>query len=327
MDFLSIFVGRFLLLFIGLVGNAVGLAVFYRKAMKKISTKIVYRTMLFMDSFFLCTQIFEDSALSLGLDLRTLSTVSCKIRYYWNYSIGPVSPWLLVYITVERFIAIEHKNIRLWKTENFQKLIIILIFIYNLIIYAPIAILRKVFSKPLTTNQTDFYVKCDFPESIQSTIMSTLDLINSALLPFVIMFAFSVALICSIFKKRLRILDMRSKRDQKRLIRDIRFAFSSIMLNITFVAFNLPLCLTNIFFANVSDFLYNVFIVLFYCTFCINFYILAFFNSIFRNELLIMFKIREPKVQHNTGTNKNTYNSKTAYERNKCNSQNRTNTY
>jgi len=153
--------------------------------------------------------------------------------------------------------------------------------------------------------------------------MSTLDLINSALAPFAIMFSLSVALICSIFKKRLRIIDMRLKRDQKRFIRDIRLALSSILLNITFVAFNLPLCLTNIFFANVSDFLYNVFIVLFYCTFCINFYILAFSNSIFRNELLIMFKLREAKVQHKTGTNKNNYNLRSASPMNKYNSLNR----
>jgi hypothetical protein len=158
MDFSRYFLGRFFLLFVGLAGNTVGLALFYRNSMKKISTNIIYRTMLFMDSFFLCSQIFEDSALSLGLDLRTVSTLWCKIRYYWNYSIGLVSPWLLVYITMERYIAIEHNKILLWKTKDFQKLMITLIFIYNLIIYAPIAILREVFSEPPTANQTEFYV-------------------------------------------------------------------------------------------------------------------------------------------------------------------------
>jgi len=33
--------------------------------------------------------------------------------------------------------------------------------------------------------------------------------------------------------------------------------------------------------------------IIFYATFSINSYILAFFNSIFRNELLTMFKLKE----------------------------------
>jgi len=298
MDYLSIFVVRFILLFLGLAGNSVGLAVFFRKNMAKLGTKKFYRTMLFLDSLFLCTQITEDSALSLGLDLKTVSTLSCKIRYYWNFSIGPVSPWLLVYITVERYIAIQHNTITIFKQKHFQNFIIIFIFIYNLGIYSPMAILTQVFSEPINTtamsfNQTDLYIYCDFAKPIQLKIMSTLDLINSALAPFFIMLAFSIALICVIFQKRLRILNMRSKRDKNRLIRDIRFALSSIMLNITFVTLNLPLCLNNIFFPNASDFWYNVFLIIFYATFSINSYILAFFNSIFRNELLSMFKLKE----------------------------------
>ena len=316
MDFLSIFVARFVLLFFGLVGNSAGIVVFYRKKMKKITTNKIYRTMLFMDSFFLCTQIFQDSALSLGLDLRNLSTLSCKIRYYWNYSIGPVSPWLLVYITVERYIAIQHSRITLLKSENFQKITMVLILIYNLSIYSPMAILKQVFSKPLNSNATELYYFCDFFEPVQSTIMMTLDLVNSALAPFTIMLAFSIALICVIFKKRLRILDMRSKRDKRRLVKDIRFAFSSIMLNLTFVAFNLPLCLTNIFFPYVSGFLFNVFIVLFYCTFCINFYVLAFFNYIFRDELLIMLNLREPEAHNKTKSKKNTADPRSASGKN-----------
>jgi len=247
MDYLSIFVVRFILLFLGLAGNSVGLG---------------------------------------------------------NFSIGPVSPWLLVYITVERYIAIQHNTITIFKQKNFQNFIIIFIFIYNLGIYSPMAILKQVFSEPINTtamsfNQTDLYIYCDFAKPIQLKIMSTLDLINSALAPFFIMLAFSIALICVIFQKRLRILNMRSKRDKNRLIRDIRFALSSIMLNITFVTLNLPLCLNNIFFPNASDFWYNVFLIIFYATFSINSYILAFFNSIFRNELLTMFKLKEKPKELN----------------------------
>ena len=313
MDYLSIFIGRFVLLFLGIFGNIMGIAVFRRKNMDKISTNQIYRLILFLDAFFLSTQIFEDSALSLGLDLRSLSTLSCKIRYYWNYSIGAVSPWLLVYITIERYVAIKYTSIKILKQHNFQKLIIVLIFIYNLGIYSPFAILKQVYSA-IDNNETYYY--CDFEDNIQYTIMTSLDLINSALLPFFIMFYFSCALIHTILKVRLRIIDMRSKKDKKKLRRDIRFGVSSIALNVFFVILNLPLCVTNIFFPLLDDFTYNIFIIVFYAIFCINSYILFFFNSIFRNEFLVMLKLRKEVAKTNAHLNSNRTKKNTGAEPN-----------
>jgi len=134
--------------------------------------------------------------------------------------------------------------------------------------------------------------------------MTSLDLINSALLPFFIMTASSCALIHTILKVRLRIIDMRSKKDKKKLRRDIRFGGSSIVLNIFFVILNLPLCVTNIFFPSLDDFTYNIFIVVFYAIYCINSYILFFFNSIFRNEFLVMLKLRKEIAKTNLNSNR-----------------------
>ena len=321
MDYLSIFIGRFALLLLGIFGNTMGIAVFCRKNMDKISTNKIYRLILFLDTFFLSTQIFEDSALSLGLDLRSLSTLSCKIRYYWNYSIGPVSPWLLVYITIERYVAIKYTSIKILKQHNFQKLIIVLIFIYNLGIYSPFAILKQVYSAIDDNNNNETYYYCDFENNIQYTIMTSLDLINSALLPFFIMTASSCALIHTILKVRLRIIDMRSKKDKKKLRRDIRFGGSSIVLNIFFVILNLPLCVTNIFFPPLDDFTYNIFIVVFYAIYCINSYILFFFNSIFRNEFLVMLKLRKEIAKTNLNVNSNRTKKNIGIEPNALNNE------
>jgi len=289
MDYWSIFFGRFVLLLLGIFGNIMGLAVFYRKNMDKISTNKIYRFILYLDTFFLSTQIFQDSALSLGLDLRNLSTLSCKIRYFWNYSIGPVSPWLLVYITIERFVAIKYTSIKILKQHNFQKLIIVLIFIYNLGIYSPFAILKQVYSAIDDNNNNETYYYCDFENNIQYTIMTSLDLINSALLPFFIMTASSCALIHTILKVRLRI--------------------------------NLPLCVTNIFFPLIDGFTYNIFIIVFYAIYCINSYILFFFNSIFRNEFLVMLKLRKEAAKTNPNVNSNRTKKNTREEPNTLNNK------
>ncbi len=122
-------------------------------------------------------------------------------------------------------------------------------------------------------------------------------------------------------KVRLRILDMRSKRDKIRLRRDIRFGVSSIALNVFFVILNLPLCVTNIFFPLIDGFTYNIFIIVFYAIYCINSYILFFFNSIFRNEFLVMLKLRKEAAKTNPNVNSNRTKKNTREEPNTLNSK------
>ncbi len=117
-----------------------------------------------------------------------------------------------------------------------------------------------------------------------------MDLVNSTLMPFSLMFIFSILLIYTIFKSRLRILRLDSPLDRKRLRKDIKFALTCILLNVTFVILNLPVCIANLL-TDVSDFYYQSFMNLFFCSFCINYYVLFFFNSVFRKEFLFMFRM------------------------------------
>jgi hypothetical protein len=117
-----------------------------------------------------------------------------------------------------------------------------------------------------------------------------MDLINSTLIPFILMFIFSILLIYTIFKSRLRILRLNSAVDRKKLRKDIKFAFTSILLNVTFCIINLPVCVANLL-NDVSEYYYKLLLYLFFISFCINYYILFTFNSVFRKELFLMFNI------------------------------------
>ena len=129
---------------------------------------------------------------------------------------------------------------------------------------------------------------CYFIELYHKKVMYMMDLVNSTLMPFSLMFIFSILLIYTIFKSRLRILRLDSPLDRKRLRKDIKFALTCILLNVTFVILNLPVCIANLL-TDVSDFYYQSFMNLFFCSFCINYYVLFFFNSVFRKEFLFMF--------------------------------------
>jgi len=83
MLFLSTFITKFVLLFFGLLGNFVGLIVFARKKIgKKIKTKQIYQAILFIDSVFLFSQVFQDTFDSLNIRLSRMSIIACKLRGY-----------------------------------------------------------------------------------------------------------------------------------------------------------------------------------------------------------------------------------------------------
>ena len=87
MLYLSTFIAKFVLLFFGLVGNIIGLNVFERKKMgKKIKTKPIYQAILFIDSVYLFSQVFQDSLDSVDIKLSHMSIKACKLRGYWNFS-------------------------------------------------------------------------------------------------------------------------------------------------------------------------------------------------------------------------------------------------
>ena len=112
MEDLTIFSLRFALLIFGLLGNLVGIILLRRKKLLKLATNQIYLSLFIMDSIYLISQVFQDTADSLGLDLRIISDLSCKIYSFWNFAFGPVSSFLLIYISIERFIAIKYKSIK-----------------------------------------------------------------------------------------------------------------------------------------------------------------------------------------------------------------------
>lgn len=299
-EFLSKNSASILVLVLGLIGNLTGLVVFSRRSLSKFPTRNIYRSLALFDTIYLVYRIIGEITTDNGISMYLISNAWCKILRYFRYSIGPISCWLLVYISIEKFITIQFPNFKLIKLVKFQNKVIGLIVLFNLIYYIPFfsysTLIRIGSNESNFANKSQKHVEkhqeaynCYFLELYQKKWLYMMDLINSALLPFFLMFIFSVLLIYTIFKSRLRILRLDSPLDRKRLRKDIKFAFTSILLNITFIALNLPVCIANLL-TDVSEFSYKALLYLFYLSFCINFYVLFSFNSIFRKELCMLFK-------------------------------------
>ena len=78
--------------------------------------------------------------------------------------------------------------------------------------------------------------------------------------------------------------------DRSRLKKDIKFAITSITLNALFIVLNLPL---NVFeLMKINSDLREYFYFVFFFGSCVNFYVLFFSNSIFRKEVVCLFRIK-----------------------------------
>ena len=255
--YLSTFLAKFVILFFGLAGNTIGLIVFARKSIdKKIKTKPVYQALLLIDSVFLFSQVFQDSLDSLNIKLSHMSIIACKLRDYWHFSIGAISIWYLVFITIERYIQIRFHHFKL--LQHYDK----------------------------TLNGT--YAYCYEENTYAEYIMFTFDTVNATVLPFVIITIFSCLLIYTVISSRIRALRMQSISGKNKLHKDIRISVSILAINSSILLF-IPLQIANYFFTDLDPFVYDICCCIYYCYFCLDTYILCLLNSNFRSEFLLNF--------------------------------------
>jgi hypothetical protein len=169
-----------------------------------------------------------------------------------------------------------------------------LIISLNLIFYSQRYIYNKV--QEIKNSMNESKLNCVIDESYNRAyyIFKWIDLVNSSLLPFFLMFFNSIFLSYCIFRARKRVIIgkvtfVAANTEKRKLKRDIRFTITLISLNIVFIALNFPIniCLlsdcSNLFFS-ITDTLY-------YCTYVVNFFIYFMANSIFRKEFLLMFHL------------------------------------
>ena len=284
---------RYAILFLGLFGSIFGTIVLSRKKMENFPARQIYRFLLIIDAIYLTVQVAADTMDILKFRFR-LSNIICKCYIYFNFSVAALSSYALVYISIDRYISIFFKQIKLITKKWFQNLMIFLIFAYNLCFYVPFLLYIELMTDEIyetETNSTTPSFYCDMPRQEFLKILYLSDLINASLVPFVFMFIASIVLIYSIIKSRLRILNLTLEQDKKKLKKDIKFAVTILVLNISFLIFCFPICLANYFYVYlIDDLFYDFFICLFYLEFCTNFYILVLFNSMFRKEFIALLK-------------------------------------
>ena len=182
-----------LIMLFGLIGNLMLYLVLGRRKFDNFSIRTMFRLLAITDSIYLFQFIEDYLAHFLKFDVRNVSSLTCKIFRYLNYSLCPISGWLLVYISFERAYLILYPNRNLYiKKSSFQIKASMFIIAWNLLVYTPI----------IWYHDKGVNTACDFINEDSRHLMGLFDLANSTLLPFILMFISSILIINAILKSR-----------------------------------------------------------------------------------------------------------------------------
>jgi len=291
-----------IIILIAVISNSLVITIWSRKRFRKFYLRNIYCLEAVTSTLSVLQLIYIVMDETFDFFLQTFSTVMCKITTFLEYSIPSISAYMLIIISVERLISIRSPT---FKSIEIQKILICLSVMYNFSFYVIFLYsfdsvkleMNNSTNETLNTvsNNTGAVVKCIGRNRFHEELTSIMDLINSTIIPFILMSICSIILINYVFNARHKIKNRNAKNTQKQLNKDIQFSLTIIVLNLVFMVFNLPICVMNLIKIDSSIYLEMFFYSQYACSFIIYFCC----NKIFRNEF---FKILGLKKENNRNT-------------------------
>lgn len=282
---------------LGLVGNTLMYIIFARKGLKNLSLSIYFRAMAIVNLFITVNWAKVFLMYEFDYYITERAIFFCKSINYLIFAAGPISAWIQVATGIDRFLTIIHPNrFKITQKYSFQVAVIAVIVAYNMIFY-----FHMLFDLDLIYNNSSNSSSCWSYDSQASNIS---DFVNTALLPFSLMFASSVATIYGVIASRRRLrkdTDFRkySPQDCRVFARDVRFGITIIVLNVIFFVTNAPSPLSNAItqnnFNSDSDSIHILIAIStfsYYSFYCLIFYLQLAVNSLVRRHFFALLGVR-----------------------------------
>ena len=288
MEYSVYFVIPSMIFVFGLFGNILGLVVLKCKKLKKIGPVYIYRFLFITDTVYLLSILKTNVEVLYNVDLLVTSYLWCKFFTYCLNAVASIPPMLLVYISIERFLSIKHiEKSHFLKNKNSQYAYFVCVVCFNFVFYFPVLIIYDLNETPVQYNNMTIIEKmCTFADS--GNILFGMIFTNRIFLPFLLMFTATVLLIHTIFRSRTRIQSNYTFRENLRFRKDVKFAFTSITINIMFIILNLPFILVYFLF-KFEMIMLVLTLNLFLISYAINFYLILISNFLFRKEFFLLF--------------------------------------
>ena len=271
------------------IANSLSFLIFSHKRFHNTIFSTYFRFYLLFEILNQILPINKMFELNLEMYFSLISNFSCKLRKYFAYSDHSITAWFMMIISFDRYLSIGYPTkFLIRKNKMFQIIASCFIIGYNCCFYIPFLFFYIKESKTNRTNQTIITYKCISP----GLWVEFLNLIHELSIPFSFMFLFTLLTIRIVFKSRRSSLNNSSKS------KDLKFAISSITMNVLFLLFNSPyfifIIMNDYFdlFANqiiLFKLLNSIINFFFYINSTMTFFVNYFFNSMFKKEFNDLF--------------------------------------
>ena len=275
--FVYIIFGPFLI-FLGLFGNTMGLVVLNRKGLDKLGPKQMYKYLFIIDLACLVIVLNNHLIQSFGTGFQVLSQFTCKLYMYFAYTFSPLTPMILIYILVERYLSIKYPvESNFLRNKKIQFIYISILIVINILYFFYIPFISDLRHEE-TSNQT----LCKIVKS--KKISSYLVFFSRIFVPFVFVILFSILLVLKIINSRSNLSTFYSKRENLIFKKDVHLSILAILSNFIMICLNLPFYVIFFVMGNDNSVWYVFFLHVYHLSYVFYFYFFLITISTFRKE-------------------------------------------
>lgn len=303
-----------ILLLVGTVGNIVSLLVLLRKNMRKRSTYNYLAILSIADTCVLYFGLLQ-YYLEEGYGYTIVSSWGCKLLHMIKFTVTDYSVWLIIAVTVERYIATVYPlHTAVMCTQKRAALVMSAMLIMLMIINS-----HFLFSVKSVTIAIDgdIYTQCrglDMYDAFITNIWPFIDAVIYSVVPFIIIVVLNTVIIVKVKKTHKYIMGVGSA-PPREMVCDIRLTTMLLLISFVFLITTVPVNVTMIMisfieqtdlcFAARTKVIKTCTIMLMYTNHSINVFLYLLAGRKFRRELdrfIGCILVNKPKSQGSTYT-------------------------
>ena len=215
--------------------NKMGLVVLSRKRLDKLGPKQMYKYLFIIDVDCLVIVLSNHLARSFDTGLSLLSPFTCKLYMFFAYTFSPLTPMILIYILIERYLSIKYPvEINFLRNKKSQFIYISILILTNILYFLYIPFISDL-RHEVASNQT----LCKIVKS--KKISSYLVFFSRIFVPFAFVILFSILLVLKIMNSRSNLSTLYSKKENLIFKKDVHLSILAILSNFIIICLNLPL--------------------------------------------------------------------------------------
>ena len=215
------------------IANILALIVFSRKKFKNTIFSTYFRIESIYSMLTILIKIDYILLINSKYSFQMISNLTCKLYYFVETFIPATSNWILVLISLDRFVSIVLPTKFLFRKQlKFQLVTCLILFSFNVLLASPFIFVYEIYNNTLEIkNKTSIFCYMTSP------IFDVIDVTLSIIIPFILMITFNIVTIRFIFKSR---RNTSSTITNNNKMNDIRFAINSVCLSFSFFILIFP---------------------------------------------------------------------------------------